>query len=340
VECKGPSAKCEIEITRDGTPTPTPKLSKRNFSLKSDANDTKNENSRRTFLKTALLTTAAVAAPEVVHTAPSRIPPADRMGVLVDLTACVGCRSCEGACKKAHGLQKGTDSLVPSDIRPTVRRRPSTEALTVVNEYKAPDAAKPSTFVKVQCMHCDYPSCESACIVGAFTKKEGGEVLWDGDKCIGCRYCMVACPFQVPSFQFDTALKPDIVKCDFCFQRRKEGGIPACVEICPMEVMTYGRRSALLEIARKKIENYPERYNNHIYGELEAGGTSWMYIAKADFKALEFPELKKDPMPGTSESIQHGIFAYFVPPISLYALLGGLMWISKNRNKSEEGMGE
>lgn len=107
-----------------------------------------------------------------------------------------------------------------------------------------------------------------------------------------------------------------------------------------MEALTYGRRSALLEIARKKVENYPDRYKNHIYGELEAGGTSWMYLTKADFKDLQFPVLEKDPMPGTSESIQHGIFAYFVPPLSLYALLGGLMWISKNRKETEEGMGE
>ena len=299
-----------------------------------------NEHPRRSFLKAALVTTAAVAAPEIVRASPSRIPPADRMGVLVDLTACVGCLSCEAACKKAHGLLKDSETLAPSENHSLERRRPGTDALTVVNEFKSASDGVPSTFVKVQCMHCDYPSCESACIVGAITKKEGGEVLWDGDKCIGCRYCMVACPFQIPAFQFEKALKPDIVKCDFCYERRNKGGIPACVEICPMEVLTYGRRSTLLEIAKKKIENYPDRYGNHIYGELEAGGTSWMYIAKSDFKELQFPDLKKDPMPGTSESIQHGIFAYFVPPISLYALLGGLMWITKNRRSSEEDMGE
>ena len=294
---------------------------------------------RRTFLRTALLTAATASASEIALGGPSRIPPADRMGVLVDLTACVGCRSCEAACKKAHGMLKDTDSLSPANMTGSARRRPNTESLTVVNEYKKPTSGAQSTFVKVQCMHCDYPSCESACIVGAFSKKEGGEVLWDGDKCIGCRYCMVACPFQIPAFQFETALKPDIVKCDFCFQRRKEGGMPACVEICPMEALTYGRRSALLEVARKKIENYPDRYKNHIYGELEAGGTSWMYIANEDFKQLQFPDLKREPMPGTSESIQHGIFAYFVPPIALYSLLGGLMWITKKRSESGEEMG-
>lgn len=103
-----------------------------------------------------------------------------------------------------------------------------------------------------------------------------------------------------------------------------------------MEALTYGRRSALIETGREKIRNYPDRYGQHIYGEFEAGGTSWLYLAKAEFKELEFPDLGGDPMPGTTESIQHGIFAYFVPPVSLYALLGGLMWITKKRKESEE----
>ena len=304
-------------------------------------NDKTDVQPRRAFLRTALLTAAATAtASDIALGESSKVPPPDRMGVLVDLTACVGCRSCEAACKKAHGLLKNSDDLAPSDTHISGRRRPNPESLTVVNEYKSSRAPSHSTFVKVQCMHCDYPSCESACIVGAITKKEGGEVLWDTDKCIGCRYCMVACPFQIPSFEFEKALKPNIAKCDFCFQRRKEGGVPACVEICPMEALTYGRRSTLTEIARRKIENYPERYKNHVYGELEAGGTSWMYFADTDFKELEFPELHGEPMPGTSESIQHGIFAYFVPPISLYALLGGLMWITKKGKESREEMGE
>jgi Fe-S-cluster-containing dehydrogenase component len=185
-------------------------------------------------------------------------------------------------------------------------------------------------------MHCDYPACESACIVGAIKKQESGPVLWDSDMCIGCRYCMVACPFQIPSFQYDTALKPDIVKCDMCINRTKDSGIPACVEICPVEALTYGRRSTLIEVAKKKIENYPERYRNHLYGELEAGGTSVLYLANADFNDLKFPALRRDPMPGTVESIQHGIFAYFVPPLSLYSILGGLMWINKNSKKKSE----
>ena len=68
-------------------------------------------------------------------------------------------------------------------------------------------------------MHCDHPACVSACIVGAFSKEENGSVVWDTDKCIGCRYCMVACPFQVPAFEYHKAIQPEIRKCDFCFKR-------------------------------------------------------------------------------------------------------------------------
>ncbi|MFH0990762.1 MAG: 4Fe-4S dicluster domain-containing protein [bacterium] len=295
---------------------------------------------RRDFLRTTIVAAATATLGEAALGAGSKIPSPDRMGVLCDLTVCIGCRSCEAACRKEHGLS--SDSAIPAPGRLNVpeRRRPNPDSLTVVNEYKNASGAASPTYVKVQCMHCDYPACESACIVGAIAKEKSGPVLWDTDKCIGCRYCMVACPFQIPSFQYNTALKPDIVKCDFCDHRTQGGGIPACVEICPVESLTYGRRSAMIEIAMKRIENYPDRYRNHIYGEFEAGGTSYLYLAKADFKDLEFPSLKGDPMPGTSESIQHGIFAYFVPPISLYSLLGGLMWINKNRQKSEEEITE
>jgi formate dehydrogenase iron-sulfur subunit len=161
-------------------------------------------------------------------------------------------------------------------------------------------------------------------------------VIWNEDKCIGCRYCMVACPFQVPAFEYGKALKPRIMKCDFCAERRAAGGLPACVEICPVEALTYGPREELVNVARNRIRRSPERYINHIFGEYEVGGTDWMYLAATDFSALNFPKLGHNPAPGVSESIQHGIFAYFVPPVSLYALLGVIMWISKNRPKLGE----
>ena len=293
--------------------------------------------SRRDFLKTStLITSATLGLNSKSKAAPKYVLSEDRMGVLVDTTVCIGCRKCEWACKVAHNLP--TEPIDTYDDRSVFKekRRPNDKALTVVNEYPNDFTDKFPIDVKVQCMHCDHPACVSACIVGAFSKNSNGAVTWDTNKCIGCRYCMVACPFQVPAFQFDKALNPQIKKCDFCFERTKVGKLPACVEICPVEALTYGTRSDLIKIARERIRRNPDKYINHIFGEYEVGGTSWLYLANQNFSNLQFPKLGDKPAPGVSESIQHGIFAYFVPPVSLYAILGGLMWITKRKNESEE----
>lgn len=293
--------------------------------------------SRRDFLKTsALITSATMGLSSKSKAAPKYVLSEDRMGVLVDTTVCIGCRKCEWACKTAHGLP--TEPIDTYDNRSVFqeKRRPDDKALTVVNEYPNVYSDKLPIDVKVQCMHCDKPACVSACIVGAFSKQKNGAVIWDGDKCIGCRYCMVACPFQIPAFEFDKALKPNIMKCDFCYEERtSKGKLPACVEICPVEAITFGRREDLLKAAKEKIKIYPNRYVNRIFGEYEVGGTSWLYLASKEFEKLDFPKLGKDPAPGVSEAIQHGIFAYFVPPVALYALLGGIMWINKNKKSKE-----
>lgn len=289
--------------------------------------------SRRNFLKTtAMIGSATVGLSSKTKAAPKYVLSEDRMGVLVDTTVCIGCRKCEWACKTAHNLP--TESIDTYDDRSVFqeKRRPSDKALTVVNEYPNIYSDKFPINVKVQCMHCDKPACLSACIVGAFSKQENGAVIWDTNKCIGCRYCMVACPFQVPAFEFEKALKPDIKKCDFCFEARTSKGLlPACVEICPVEAITFGRREDILRTAKERIKNYPNKYVNRIFGEHEVGGTSWLYIASKEFEQLDFPKLGTNPAPGVSEAIQHGIFAYFVPPVALYALLGGIMWINKNK---------
>ncbi|MBX3008824.1 MAG: 4Fe-4S dicluster domain-containing protein [Melioribacteraceae bacterium] len=296
------------------------------------------EISRRNFLKFAGVSSATVlaAGDKPVKAAPKNILADNRMGALVDTTTCIGCRKCEWACKTAHDMPTPSIDTYADRMVFNKMRRPDDTALTIVNEYKNDAANQFPINVKFQCMHCDRPACVSACIVGAFTKEENGAVIWDTDKCIGCRYCMVACPFQIPAFEFSEVLKPDIKKCDFCFDRTQQGLIPACSEICPMEVITYGRRKDLIDAAHQKIKNYPDRYLNHVFGEEEVGGTSWLYLASKDFNKIGFPKLGKDPAPGVSEAIQHGIFAYFVPPIALYALLGGVMWINKNKKISDE----
>ena len=292
---------------------------------------------RRSFLKTSAIIGAAVSgiSTKTANAKTKNILSEDRMGVLVDTTVCIGCRNCEWACKNAHNIP--TEDRTKYEDRSVFKqmRRPEANAFTVVNEYSNPQNLMLPTDVKIQCMHCDHPACVSACIVGAISKEENGSVVWDTKKCIGCRYCMVACPFQIPSFDYNKPLNPEIRKCDFCIERTKQGLLPACVKNCPVEALTYGSRNDLIKEARERIKRDPDKYFNHIYGETEAGGTSWMYLANQDFSKLAFPSPGDKPMPGTSESIQHGIFAYFVPPAFLYALLGGIMWITKKRNESE-----
>ncbi|MEW6511828.1 MAG: 4Fe-4S dicluster domain-containing protein [Bacteroidota bacterium] len=290
---------------------------------------------RRSFLKSAAIAGTGLlgASGSRAQAGPKNVLSTDRMGVLVDTTVCVGCRSCEWACKTAHGIP--TEPLPSYEDRSALAhgRRPNPSALTVVNEYAPAKEGGLPIDVKVQCMHCDYPACVSACIVGAFSKEEDGSVLWDTEKCIGCRYCMVACPFQVPTFEYKEAFRPDIAKCDFCSTRTRAGELPACVEICPMEALTYGPRNDLLVLARQRMARDPQRYIPRIFGEHDAGGTAWLYLAARQFSDLGFPEVGTRPLPGTAESIQHGIFAYFMPPVMLYALLGALMWITKKRRE-------
>ena len=293
---------------------------------------------RRNFLKTlGVVGASASGIPINKLLAESKTQlSADRMGVLVDTTVCIGCRRCEWACKKAHDIPAGDIESYSDESVFKKMRRPGNDGYTRVNRYQNVFDPNRPTNVKVQCMHCDEPACVSACIVGAFSKKENGAVIWDTSMCIGCRYCMVACPFQIPTFEYDKAIQPNIHKCDFCYERTKEGLLPACVEICPVEALTYGKRRDLIEVADKRIKLYPDRYINKIYGFTEVGGTSWMYLANTEFEKLDFPKLGDSPAPGVSESIQAGIFAYFVPPIALYALLGGIMWVTKQKDTGRE----
>jgi Fe-S-cluster-containing dehydrogenase component len=188
-------------------------------------------------------------------------------------------------------------------------------------------------FAKANCFHCNDPACVSACLVGAFSKQPDGAVTYDAWKCMGCRYCMVACPFQIPTYEYDNALTPQVRKCTLCANEGNpnKGGVPACVKTCPQECLTYGKRSELLVRAREKIRSEPEVYSEHIYGEHEAGGTSWLYLGPKDssFEELGFLDLGASPPPMRTERIQHGIFKYFIPPLAGYALLGAVMWVTR-----------
>jgi Fe-S-cluster-containing dehydrogenase component len=225
----------------------------------------------------------AAGGPRRVSAEEERKQPSEALlGVLVDTTRCIGCRSCEAACADINNLPAPDFD----DERVFEKKRTTSEAqYTVVNRY-TPEEGK-DIFVKTQCMHCSWPGCASACPVRAMHKIEKGPVAWETN-CVGCRYCMVACPFDIPKFEYNSPV-PKIQKCNFCWEKKvKNGECPACVDICPEEVMFFGTRKAVVEEAQQRISQEPDNYYHQIYGENEVGGTSWLYIAAAPFEQLGF----------------------------------------------------
>lgn len=204
----------------------------------------------------------------------------DPVGVLVDTTRCIGCRTCEFACAEANGLPKPeADRSVLEAERTT-----SETQWTVVNRYET-DAG--NVYVKIQCMHCIQPACISACLTKAMHKTNEGPVVWRENKCMGCRFCMLSCPFDMPKFEYDSPV-PKIQKCHLCWERLRDGGQPACVESCPMKALVFGKRSELIEEAQRRINRDPDKYLHGVYGEHEVGGTSWLYLSAVPFEQLGF----------------------------------------------------
>jgi len=248
------------------------------------------EISRRKFLKSITAASGAglVSKTQFAHGSTSFTGWPDRSGILSDLTRCVGCRSCEAACNEINKLPQPKIPFEDQSVFEKIRRTDA-QTYTVVNRYPNPKPGGEPVFVKKQCMHCDEPACASACLVKAFTKTQKGPVTYNQSVCIGCRYCMTACPFYVPAYEYEDPFSPEVKKCTMCYDNRvSKGGIPACVEACPMEAMTFGKRSDLIKLARKRIIEQPDIYIDHIYGEHEVGGTSWLYISGVPFDKIGF----------------------------------------------------
>ncbi len=231
--------------------------------------------------------------------------------ILIDITKCIGCQACSGACKEAH-KQAG-------DPEPTL----SATALTAVE----PRGEK---FVRRMCLHCEDPACASSCPVGGIKKTVQGAVRYDGSKCIGCRYCMIACPYGVPKYEW-SKLAPYVVKCDMCAERVLGGGKPACVEACPTGASTFGGRDELLSIAHKQIAENPGVYVPRIYGERELGGTSVFYLSDVPFEKLGFIEPPSQQSLPTLSAAALGE----VPTVVMVggSVLAGLYWITQRRRE-------
>jgi len=244
-----------------------------------------NRLTRRDFLKTlgagvaALTTTCSLA--DLFPARAGEASEGQTWGILIDLTRCTGCDSCSLACKQEY-------SLPNADIVP---RALDNNSYTVVQAYQAANTRGEivTRYVKRQCMHCLNAACVSACPAAAMHNSGEGPVIYRASRCLGCRYCEVACPFGIPRFDWDEGLMPRISKCWLCFDRLERGRLPACVEACPTGALQFGRRDDLLAEAHGKIASNPDIYVNHVFGEFEVGGTSMLYLSDVPFERLGFP---------------------------------------------------
>lgn len=281
---------------------------------------------RRTFLK-VLGSTGAMAASATARAREPVAPDPESYGMLYDSTQCIGCKACVVACADANDLQReSTTGLYqdPVDL--------SASTKTVIKLHRAGDR---TAFLKKQCMHCVDPACVSACMLGALHKAEHGVVAYDPDLCVGCRYCQVACPFDIPRFQWNDPT-PLIVKCELCRHRFAGGNGPACCETCPTGAVVFGKRAELLREAKQRLERQPHRYNPKVYGETDGGGTQVLVLAGrgVEFFDLGLPRLGDEPVPHLSETVQHGIYQGFIAPIVLYGALGVVIFRNRRRGGS------
>ena len=277
---------------------------------------------RRNFFKVLGVTGVSLAIGKELRAAPESKSSIEFSGILYDSTRCAGCQTCESACAEANGLPEPVGTIEAGVVRKTDESH-----RTVVNAY---NSTKGEVYAKKQCMHCNEPACTAACLTQAMYKTEEGAVIWRGDKCMGCRYCMVSCPFDIPKFEYHSA-NPKIEKCNMCFTRLSEGKIPACVENCPAEALIFGKRRDLIKEARKRINDNPGQYEDHIYGEHEAGGTGFLYLSAVPFNELGFnTSLQTESYPALSKG-----FLYSVPTIFVLwpAMLLGLREATRNNTQ-------
>ncbi len=248
------------------------------------------------------------------------------MAVLHDITRCIGCRKCEEACNIVNELpapQAPFDDLKVLEQK----RRTTPKEYTVVNQF---EGDRP-TFVKQQCNHCQEPACASACFVNAFTKTPEGAVIYNEDVCVGCRYCMIACPFEIPTYEYDEPFTPRIMKCTMCHPRISKGLLPGCVESCPTEALVYGKRTDLIKVANQRIAAYPDRYVDHIYGEKEMGGTNWLYLSSEPYQEIG---MREDLGNTAAPKLTKGALGAVPIVVGLWpVLLTGIYAVNKRKEK-------
>jgi formate dehydrogenase iron-sulfur subunit len=239
--------------------------------------------------------------------------------ILVDITKCTGCEKCVVACVEKNNL-----NLEKSQFD----RITSKDGLSA-NRLLSLKKVETGHYARLSCMHCVEPACVSACLVGGITKSTDGPVIYDPDKCIGCRYCMLACPFHIPRYEWNET-KPFMIKCNLCYDRIQVNEKPACVDACPNNAIIFGERDEILKRAYSIIDSNPKKYFNHVWGEKEYGGTSILYLSDIDLSKMGWPESSNLPIPQLTEPL---IEKTPVIGLTVGGCLVGLNWIIKRRMK-------
>jgi formate dehydrogenase beta subunit len=290
---------------------------------------------RRTALKVLASTGAAATATATASAARKRAQaPDDAVGMLYDTTRCIGCKACVVACARANDMIPDRSGIegglyhAPTDLNEHTR-----------NVIKLHKEGREISYMKSQCMHCIDPACVAACMIGALQKREFGIVTWDVNRCIGCRYCAMGCPFTIPKFEWESNT-PRIIKCEMCNHLLAKGGEPACCEVCPREAVVFGKYEDLLKEAHRRLDEHPDRYVPKVYGEEDGGGTQVLYLSHVPFEKLGLPALDSGAVPDMSRNIQHTLYAGFVAPVALYAVLGAMMVRNRRKQKKADGDGE
>ncbi len=179
--------------------------------------------------------------------------------ILFDATKCIGCRQCVQACKDWNDHPRTTLYELSSTNWITMEP-PVLEGLSQI-------------WARNSCMHCEFPMCAAVCPVEAITKYEEGPVVINQDLCIGCEYCIYACPWGVIS---KDDITPKATKCTMCSDRISESKSPFCVQACPVEALDFGLQEDMSAKAKKRAQEI----EGYLYGDKEAGGTPLMYVLK------------------------------------------------------------